>query len=80
VDPPASAKSAYPISGLSFVLMPKDRPNGVEQGAIRDFVAYAISGGQEGSEDLSYAGLPDSLREQGRQLLNQLSANGQPLK
>jgi hypothetical protein len=60
--------------------MPKDRPNGAEQGAIRDFVAYAISSGQEGSEDLSYAGLPDSLREQGRQLLNQLSANGQPLK
>ena len=80
VDPPASAKSAYPISGLSFVLMPKERPNEAEQGAVRDFVAYAISTGQDSAEDLSYAKLPDSLREQGRQLLSHLSAYNQPVK
>ena len=27
VDPPASAPDAYPISGLSFILIPKDRPD-----------------------------------------------------
>ena len=77
---PASAKTAYPISGISFVLMPKERPNEAQQRAVKDFVAFAISSGQEAAEHLSYAKLPDSLREQGRQLLSQLSANSQPLK
>jgi phosphate transport system substrate-binding protein len=80
VDPPASAKSAYSIAGLSFVLIPKERADEAQQRAVRDFVAYAISTGQESAEGLSYAQLPDSLREQGRQLLSQLGANGQSLK
>lgn len=80
VDPPSSAKNSYPISGLSFALLRKERPSEEQQRAIRDFVAYAISTGQEFAEDLSYSKLPDSLREHGQQLLSQLSANAQPLK
>ncbi len=80
VDPPASEKNAYPIAGLSFVLIPKERAEEEQQRAVRDFVAYSISTGQDLAEDLSYVKLPDSLREQGRQLLSQLRANSQPLK
>jgi len=80
VDPDPSAKNSYPVSGLSFVLIPKERPDEETQRAIRDFVAYAISTGQEITEGLSYAKLPESVREQGRQILGQLSAKGQPLR
>ncbi len=80
VDPPASAPDAYPISGLSFVLIPKDRPDSEQQAAVRDFIAFAISKGQDSAEELSYAKLPDSIQKQGQVLLAELTANGQPLK
>ena len=80
VDPPASAKDAYPISGLSFILIPKDRPGTDEQRAVKEFIAYAISNGQDSAEELSYAKLPEQVQEQGEQLLGQLTANGQPFK
>lgn len=80
VDPPASAADAYPISGLSFILIPKDRPGANEQEAIKDFVAFAISTGQDSAEELSYAKLPDPIQKRGQELLSQLTTNGQPLK
>lgn len=80
VDPPASAADAYPISGLSFILIPKDRPDTDQQEAIKDFVAFAISTGQNSAEELSYARLLDPVQQQGQVLLSQLTANGQPLK
>jgi len=80
VDPPASAPDAYPICGLSFILIPKDRPDSGQQAAVKDFIAFAISTGQNSAEGLSYAKLPDSLQKEGQSLLSQLTANGQPLK
>ncbi|MGO8789702.1 MAG: phosphate ABC transporter substrate-binding protein PstS [Terriglobia bacterium] len=80
VDPPASAPDAYPISGLSFILIPKDRPDASQQAAVRDFVAFAISTGQNSAEELSYAKLPEAVQKQGQELLTQLTANGAPLK
>ena len=80
VDPPASAPDAYPISGLSFILIPKDRPDADQQAAVRDFIAFAISKGQDSAEELSYAKLPDAIQKQGQVLLAELTANGQPLK
>jgi phosphate transport system substrate-binding protein len=80
VDPPASAADAYPITGLSFILIPKDRPDADQQAAVRDFVGFAISKGQDSAEELSYAKLPDAIQKQGRALLAELTANGQPLK
>jgi phosphate transport system substrate-binding protein len=80
VDPPAAAASAYPISGISFVLIRQDRPDADQQRAIKDFLAYAISTGQGSAEELYYAKLPDLVQQQGQRLLNQLTANGQSLK
>lgn len=80
VDPPASAADAYPISGLTFILIPKDRPDVAEQETVKDFIAFAISTGQNSAEELSYAKLPDSVQKQGQQQLSQMTANGQPLK
>jgi phosphate transport system substrate-binding protein len=81
VDPPATAKGAYPITGLSFILIPKDNKGlDGDQAALRDYIAYALSTGQEVAEELSYAKLPPPVQHQGQALLSQLTQNGQPIQ
>jgi phosphate transport system substrate-binding protein len=80
VDPPASAKDAYPLSGLTFLLVPKDGPDADERRAIKDFVQYSVTAGQDAAESLGYAKLPKSMQQLDLNLLTQLTANGQPLK
>jgi phosphate transport system substrate-binding protein len=80
VDPPASAKDAYPISGLSFLLIAKDGSDVVERQAIHDFTQYIITGGQELSEGLDYARLPKSVQDRAISLLGGMQSNGQPVK
>jgi phosphate transport system substrate-binding protein len=80
VDPPASAKDAYSICGMTFVLLRKDRADVQEQQAVKDFIAYAVSGGQDAAEGLFYAKLPVSLQQQDQTLRGELTANAQPLE
>jgi phosphate transport system substrate-binding protein len=80
VDPPASAKEAYPISGLSFFLIAKNGSDATERKAIRDFAQYIITGGQDLSEGLDYARLPKPVQDRALSLLNEMQANGQPVK
>lgn len=80
VDPPAAAKDAYPISGLSFFLIAKDGSDAEERQAIRSFIEYTISGGQDLSEGLDYAKLPKPVQEHALSLLGGMLANGQPVK
>jgi phosphate transport system substrate-binding protein len=80
VDPPSTAAEAYPITGLTYFLIPKDGKDEEQQAAIKDFVNFALTTGQDSSEELSYTKLPDAVQKQGQALLSQLTANGQPLK
>jgi phosphate transport system substrate-binding protein len=80
VDPPASAKDAYPISGLSFFLIAKDGSDTVERQAIRNFVQYILTGGQDLSEGLDYARLPKAVQDQALGVLGQMQSNGHPIK
>jgi phosphate transport system substrate-binding protein len=80
VDPPASARDAYPMSGLSFLLVPKDGSDVDERKAVREFIQYAVTTGQDSAESLEYAKLPKSLQQQDLNLLDGLTANSQPLK
>ena len=78
VDPPASAKEAYPISGLSFFLITKDGSDAVERQAIRDFTQYIITDGQNLSEGLDYARLPKSVQDHAITLLGEMQSTPQP--
>ncbi len=80
VDPPASAKGAYPISGLTFVLIPRDNRMAGEQRAFRDFITYALSTGQASGEELSYTKLPVEIQQKSQSFLGQLTENGEPLR
>lgn len=70
VDPPASAADAYPISGLTFLLVPKAGGDAAKRQALTDFVGYVVSDGQQFAQGLDYAALPASLVQLDRELLS----------
>jgi len=72
VDPPASASNAYPISGLTFLLVPKQQTDPKRAGEVKSFVAYIISGGQATAAQLHYAEIPGSLQQTDQNLLNEV--------
>jgi phosphate transport system substrate-binding protein len=80
VNPPASAKDAYPISGLTFLILPKDGQDKEKRSALKSFVQYVITDGQSTAGSLSYAPLPDGVKQYDQQQLQQLTANGLPLQ
>src|SRR5438552_9802841 len=72
VDPPASAKQAYPISGLTFLLIPKQFKDPSRGQTIKEFVQYVITQGQDPAGSMFYAKLPASLQQQDQSLLAQV--------
>jgi phosphate transport system substrate-binding protein len=80
VNPPASAPTAYPISGLTFLLIPKDGPDKAKRAALKSFVEYVIGPGQATAGTLNYAPLPDEVKQYDAQQLTQMTAAGQPLQ
>jgi phosphate transport system substrate-binding protein len=80
VNPPASAKVTYPISGLTYVLITRDNSFEGQQRAFRDFIEYAITQGQGSAEEMYYARLPVPVQQESQALLAQLTENGHPLQ
>jgi len=72
VDPPAAAKGAYPITGLTFVIIPKKQVLPGEQQKFKDFVTYCLTDGQNSAEAMSYTKLPTPVVQEGQMLLAQL--------
>jgi phosphate transport system substrate-binding protein len=80
VDPPASAKEAYPISGVTFLLIPKDGGNELDRKTLKAFAEYAVTDGQAATEGLYYAKLPKALRDENLKLISEMTTNGQTVK
>ncbi len=72
-----SAKDAYPISGLTFLLVPKEGKNTEKTKEVKEFINYIITQGQNQAEALFYAKLPNTLQQQDENLLSQVGAGGQ---
>jgi phosphate transport system substrate-binding protein len=72
VDPPGTAKDAYPISGLTFLIVPKEAKSTAKAQVIKNFVEYIVMQGQDEAEKLSYAKLPSALQQLDQGLLAQL--------
>jgi phosphate transport system substrate-binding protein len=77
VDPPASAKDAYPISGLTFLLVPKEGKDAGKTQLLKTFVQYIITQGQDESTNLAYAKLPAAVQQEDQGLLAQVGGGGQ---
>jgi phosphate transport system substrate-binding protein len=79
VNPPASAEGAYPISTLTFLIIPKDGTDAGKRAALKSFVQYVLGDGQAIAGELNYAPLPDEVRQYDQQMLSQMTVNGQPI-
>jgi phosphate transport system substrate-binding protein len=79
VNPPATAANAYPISTLTFLIIPKDGADKDKREALKSFLQYVVTDGQTAADQLNYAPLPDSVKQYDQQQLNALTANGQAL-
>jgi phosphate transport system substrate-binding protein len=58
VDPPASAKTAYPISTFTYVIVPRSAP---KLSTIKPFLLYAVTSGQQYASALEFAPLPKNV-------------------
>ena len=70
VNPPASAKDAYPISGLTYLLVPKQPSNAARGENLKKFLQYVLTQGQDQAVQLHYAKLPQSLIDSNQKMLN----------
>jgi phosphate transport system substrate-binding protein len=77
VDPPPTAKDAYPIAGLTFLMVPVKGSDAVKRDALKKFISYIIGPGQDAAAQLSYAKLPPSLQARDQTLLDQMQVNAQ---
>jgi phosphate transport system substrate-binding protein len=79
-NPPASAPDAYPISTLTFLIIPKDGKDVPKRTALKQFIVYVVTDGQQAASSLDYAPLPDGVKQQDVKALNQLTVNGSPIQ
>jgi phosphate transport system substrate-binding protein len=72
----ASAPDAYPISGLTYLLVYQDMKDPGHAKALADFIAWAIHDGQSMTADLDYARLPDAVVKVNEATLKTLTSGG----
>ena len=79
IQPPIAARDAYPISGMTYLLIPKDGPDRKKRMVLKDFVRYVITSGQQLSTQMDYSQIPQSLEQLDQRHLDELRAGGQTL-
>jgi len=57
----APGKKAYPISSFTWLLIPAKFSDAAKRDAMKGFLKWALTDGQKGVEDLSYAKLPKEV-------------------
>src|SRR5579862_9202797 len=57
----APGKNAYPVSSFTWLLLPEKFKDGTKRDAMKNFVKWAITDGQNDVEALSYAKLPKEV-------------------
>jgi phosphate transport system substrate-binding protein len=80
VNPPASAPNAYPISGLTFLMVSADGQDSAKRAVVKNFIRYVVTDGQQQAAVLHYAPLPPALIAQDQKLLDKMTADGKPLQ
>jgi phosphate transport system substrate-binding protein len=75
----APGPEAYPISGLTFLLVYQDTKDPARAKALADFISWAMRDGQGMVEALDYARLPDAVSQVNEATLRTLTAGGKPV-
>jgi hypothetical protein len=67
VHPPATAKGAYPITGITFIPIPRDNHRtDHEQVDLKNYINYTLTNGQGAAGEPSHAKFPDLSKRQPR--------------
>ncbi len=69
VNPPASAKDAWPISTFTYVIVPTSSPKAAD---LQKFITYAIGPGQSFAEGLNYGTLPKQVISDDKTLITKI--------
>ena len=75
----AAAPAAYPISGLTFLIVYQDYKDPVKARQLAEFISWAIHDGQSLAENLQYARLPEAVVKVDEAALKTLTAGGKRL-
>ena len=75
----SAAPDAYPISGLTFLLVYRDQKDPAKAAALADFIRWANSEGQEVAASLFYARLPQQVVKVNQASLMLLRVGGKPI-
>ena len=75
----AADPDAYPIAGLTFLLVYKDQPDPAKARALAQFIQWAMTDGQDVVESLDYARLPETVVKVNEMNLMTLTAGGKPV-
>jgi len=75
----SAAPDAYPIAGLTFLLVYQDQKDPIKAKALVDFISWAMRDGQAAATELTYARLPEAVIQVNIATLGTLSANGKKL-
>ena len=75
----SASPEAYPIAGLTFLLVYQDQKDPARAHALANFIDWAIHDGQAMAESLDYARLPEAVVKVNESNLKKLTAAGKPL-
>jgi phosphate transport system substrate-binding protein len=79
----AKGAQAYPISAVTFLLVWQDMCKaGVQANQaklVKDWLGYALGGGQQIAPQLQYAALPDAIKSKAQAKVDGLQCNGQAI-
>lgn len=70
VDPPKSAKIAYPISTFTYIIVPQDTP---KASLLKTWIAYALTTGQQFGAKLDFPPVPAIVLQRDQSTLSTLT-------
>jgi phosphate transport system substrate-binding protein len=70
---------AYPIAGLTYLLIYQDMPDAAKGKALAGFLDWAMTEGEAMAEPLSYAKLPDDVIKRNHETVAKLTSGGKQL-
>ena len=75
----AKAPDAYPIAGLTYLLVYQEMKDPARAKALTDFIAWAMRDGQTMAEALEYARLPEAMVKVNEGTLRMITSSGRKL-
>ena len=75
----ADGKNAYPISGFSWIVVPKDIKDYSHAQTLVKFLRWAVTKGQGDAESLYYAPLPAQVQKLDLAKINSITSNGKKI-